>query len=146
MKPLWPLTINAAGSLRMFRLLASLCSSVVLLMVLMWGHLCPAGWRGRQHSEHLQPDGPGHCQPVHHITREPGHQAAAARSDIWLNMVTAASILQTNSMFTSSDATGFLQVRALKDYWNVHDPTALNIRAGDVITVSWLFLQQRGLS
>uniref|UniRef100_A0AAV2KIM9 SH3 domain-containing protein n=1 Tax=Knipowitschia caucasica TaxID=637954 RepID=A0AAV2KIM9_KNICA len=33
------------------------------------------------------------------------------------------------------DATGVLQVRALKDYWNIHDPTALNIRAGDIITV-----------
>uniref|UniRef100_A0A669B1J6 Caskin-2 n=1 Tax=Oreochromis niloticus TaxID=8128 RepID=A0A669B1J6_ORENI len=33
------------------------------------------------------------------------------------------------------DATGVLQVRALKDYWNLHDPTALNIRAGDLITV-----------
>ncbi|XP_043955651.1 caskin-2-like isoform X4 [Gambusia affinis] len=33
------------------------------------------------------------------------------------------------------DATGILQVRALKDHWNLHDPTALNIRAGDVITV-----------
>ncbi|KAL2076745.1 hypothetical protein ACEWY4_027661 [Coilia grayii] len=33
------------------------------------------------------------------------------------------------------DATGVLQVRALKDYWNVHDPTALNVRAGDVIMV-----------
>ncbi|XP_064423627.1 caskin-2 isoform X2 [Latimeria chalumnae] len=33
------------------------------------------------------------------------------------------------------EASGILQVRALKDYWNVHDPTALNIRAGDVITV-----------
>ncbi|XP_034062664.1 caskin-2-like isoform X4 [Gymnodraco acuticeps] len=32
------------------------------------------------------------------------------------------------------DATGVLQVRALKDFWNLHDPTALNIRAGDVIT------------
>nr|XP_029137569.1 caskin-2-like isoform X4 [Labrus bergylta] len=35
----------------------------------------------------------------------------------------------------NSDATGILQVRALKDYWNLHDPTALNIRAGDVIMV-----------
>uniref|UniRef100_A0A8C1VE67 Uncharacterized protein n=1 Tax=Cyprinus carpio TaxID=7962 RepID=A0A8C1VE67_CYPCA len=26
------------------------------------------------------------------------------------------------------DASGALQVRALKDYWNLHDPTALNIR------------------
>ncbi|XP_038151183.1 caskin-2-like isoform X2 [Cyprinodon tularosa] len=33
------------------------------------------------------------------------------------------------------DATGILQVRALKDHWNLHDPTALNIRAGDVIMV-----------
>ncbi|KAM6914553.1 caskin-2 isoform 5-T5 [Lycodopsis pacificus] len=32
------------------------------------------------------------------------------------------------------DATGVLQVRALKDFWNLHDPTALNIRAGDIIT------------
>lgn len=36
---------------------------------------------------------------------------------------------------SSTDATGVLQVRALKDYWNLHDPTALNIRAGDVIMV-----------
>uniref|UniRef100_A0A9J8A1Q8 SH3 domain-containing protein n=1 Tax=Cyprinus carpio carpio TaxID=630221 RepID=A0A9J8A1Q8_CYPCA len=33
------------------------------------------------------------------------------------------------------DASGALQVRALKDYWNLHDPTALNIRAGDIIMV-----------
>ncbi|XP_051968701.1 caskin-2-like isoform X3 [Xyrauchen texanus] len=33
------------------------------------------------------------------------------------------------------DASGALQVRALKDYWNLHDPTALNIQAGDVIMV-----------
>ncbi|XP_028824088.1 caskin-2 isoform X2 [Denticeps clupeoides] len=33
------------------------------------------------------------------------------------------------------DATAVLQVRALRDYWNLHDPTALNIRAGDVIMV-----------
>ncbi|TRZ02806.1 hypothetical protein DNTS_017688 [Danionella cerebrum] len=33
------------------------------------------------------------------------------------------------------EASGSLQVRALKDCWNLHDPTALNIRAGDVITV-----------
>ncbi|XP_060700310.1 caskin-2-like isoform X1 [Hemiscyllium ocellatum] len=33
------------------------------------------------------------------------------------------------------EASGILQVRALKDYWNVHDPTSLNIRAGDVIMV-----------
>uniref|UniRef100_UPI00398E6005 caskin-2-like isoform X2 n=1 Tax=Pristiophorus japonicus TaxID=55135 RepID=UPI00398E6005 len=33
------------------------------------------------------------------------------------------------------EASGILQVRALKDYWNIHDPTSLNIRAGDVIMV-----------
>ncbi|XP_061555678.1 caskin-2-like isoform X2 [Phycodurus eques] len=33
------------------------------------------------------------------------------------------------------DATGVLQVRALKDLWTLHDPTALNVRAGDIITV-----------
>uniref|UniRef100_A0A673NNW4 Caskin-2-like n=1 Tax=Sinocyclocheilus rhinocerous TaxID=307959 RepID=A0A673NNW4_9TELE len=35
------------------------------------------------------------------------------------------------------DASGALQVRALKDYWNLHDPTALNIRAGDIIMVGF---------
>lgn len=34
-----------------------------------------------------------------------------------------------------SEASGILKVRALKDFWNLHDPTALNVRAGDVITV-----------
>uniref|UniRef100_A0AAY4AQ38 Caskin-2-like n=1 Tax=Denticeps clupeoides TaxID=299321 RepID=A0AAY4AQ38_9TELE len=33
------------------------------------------------------------------------------------------------------DASGVLQVRAMKDYWNLHDPTALNVRAGDIIMV-----------
>ncbi|XP_027729190.1 caskin-2 [Vombatus ursinus] len=33
------------------------------------------------------------------------------------------------------EASGILKVRALKDFWNLHDPTALNIRAGDIITV-----------
>ncbi|CAH2302407.1 caskin-2 isoform X1 [Pelobates cultripes] len=33
------------------------------------------------------------------------------------------------------EASGILKVRALKDSWNSHDPTALNIRAGDLITV-----------
>uniref|UniRef100_A0A8K9UDC5 Caskin-2-like n=1 Tax=Oncorhynchus mykiss TaxID=8022 RepID=A0A8K9UDC5_ONCMY len=33
------------------------------------------------------------------------------------------------------EALGFLQVRAVKDYWNLHDPTALNLRAGDLIMV-----------
>ncbi|TRY82210.1 hypothetical protein DNTS_032387 [Danionella cerebrum] len=33
------------------------------------------------------------------------------------------------------EATGVLQVRALKDFWNLHDPTVLTIRAGDLITV-----------
>ncbi|KAK6301490.1 hypothetical protein J4Q44_G00275430 [Coregonus suidteri] len=33
------------------------------------------------------------------------------------------------------EALGSLQVRAVKDYWNLHDPTALNLRAGDIIMV-----------
>ncbi|KAG2460994.1 caskin-2-like [Polypterus senegalus] len=33
------------------------------------------------------------------------------------------------------EASGILKVRALKDQWNMHDPTALNIRAGDIIMV-----------
>ncbi|KAM8946071.1 caskin-2 isoform 2-T2 [Pelodytes ibericus] len=33
------------------------------------------------------------------------------------------------------EASGILKVRALKDSWISHDPTALNIRAGDLITV-----------
>lgn len=37
-----------------------------------------------------------------------------------------------------SEASGILKVRALKDFWNLHDPTALNVRAGDVITVRLL--------
>ncbi|NWZ98607.1 CSKI2 protein, partial [Nesospiza acunhae] len=36
------------------------------------------------------------------------------------------------------EASGILKVRALKDFWNLHDPTALNVRAGDVITVRLL--------
>ncbi|XP_061866552.1 caskin-2 isoform X2 [Colius striatus] len=47
------------------------------------------------------------------------------------------------NQFTTSHASkdikqllrGILKVRALKDFWNLHDPTALNVRAGDVITV-----------
>ncbi|XP_045566063.1 caskin-2 isoform X1 [Salmo salar] len=33
------------------------------------------------------------------------------------------------------EALGSLQVRAVKDYWNLHDPTALNLCAGDLIMV-----------
>ncbi|KAK2821072.1 hypothetical protein Q5P01_024031 [Channa striata] len=33
------------------------------------------------------------------------------------------------------EASSSLQVRAVKDYWNVHDPNALNLRAGDLIMV-----------
>ena len=41
----------------------------------------------------------------------------------------------TPFLFLVSEASGILKVRAPKDFWNLHDPTALNIRAGDVITV-----------
>ncbi|KAE8284555.1 Caskin-2 CASK-interacting protein 2 [Larimichthys crocea] len=33
------------------------------------------------------------------------------------------------------EASSSLQVRAVKDYWNLHDPTALNLRAGELIMV-----------
>ncbi|XP_013879480.1 caskin-2 [Austrofundulus limnaeus] len=33
------------------------------------------------------------------------------------------------------EASCCLQVRAVKDYWNLHDPTALNLQAGDLIMV-----------
>uniref|UniRef100_A0A3Q2D0N6 Uncharacterized protein n=1 Tax=Cyprinodon variegatus TaxID=28743 RepID=A0A3Q2D0N6_CYPVA len=36
------------------------------------------------------------------------------------------------------EASSSLQVRAVKDYWNLHDPTALNLRAGDLIMVTFL--------
>lgn len=39
------------------------------------------------------------------------------------------------ALYLLSEASGILKVRALKDFWNLHDPTALNVRAGDVITV-----------
>uniref|UniRef100_A0A672Q425 Caskin-2-like n=1 Tax=Sinocyclocheilus grahami TaxID=75366 RepID=A0A672Q425_SINGR len=45
------------------------------------------------------------------------------------------SFMHSLSWLMTSDASGALQVRALKDYWNLHDPTALNIRAGDIIMV-----------
>jgi len=38
-----------------------------------------------------------------------------------------------------AEASSSLQVRALKDYWNLHDPTALNLRAGDLIMVIVFF-------
>lgn len=37
-----------------------------------------------------------------------------------------------------SEASNSLQVRAVKDYWNLHDPTALNLRAGDLIMVEYM--------
>uniref|UniRef100_A0A671VUV7 Caskin-2 n=1 Tax=Sparus aurata TaxID=8175 RepID=A0A671VUV7_SPAAU len=33
------------------------------------------------------------------------------------------------------EASSSLQVRAVKDYWNLHDPTALNLRAGELVMV-----------
>ncbi|XP_026207231.1 caskin-2-like [Anabas testudineus] len=33
------------------------------------------------------------------------------------------------------EASSSLQVRVVKDYWNLHDPTALNLRAGDLVMV-----------
>uniref|UniRef100_A0A8C5DFP2 Caskin-2 n=1 Tax=Gouania willdenowi TaxID=441366 RepID=A0A8C5DFP2_GOUWI len=33
------------------------------------------------------------------------------------------------------EASSSVQVRAVKDYWNLHDPTALNLRAGELVMV-----------
>lgn len=41
---------------------------------------CLAGWSGREHPKHLQPDGSGHRKPVHHVACQQRHQAAAPRS------------------------------------------------------------------
>lgn len=32
----------------------------------------------------------------------------------------------TSVLFLVSEASGILKVRALKDFWNLHDPTALS--------------------
>lgn len=46
-------------------------------------------------------------------------------------------ICNLNCVFVClSDASAALQVRALKDYCNNYDLTSLNIKAGDVITVT----------
>lgn len=37
----------------------------------------PAERNQRPREEHLQPDGPGHCTPVHHVPGQQGDQAAA---------------------------------------------------------------------
>uniref|UniRef100_H3A5N3 CASK interacting protein 2 n=1 Tax=Latimeria chalumnae TaxID=7897 RepID=H3A5N3_LATCH len=55
--------------------------------------------------------------------------------DIVNQFTTSQASKEIKQLLRVTEASGILQVRALKDYWNVHDPTALNIRAGDVITV-----------
>lgn len=55
---------------------------------------CP-GRRGREHPKHLQPDGAGHRQPVHHLPRQPGHQAAAARSEHTGSVLGCTLVLST---------------------------------------------------
>lgn len=39
-----------------------------------------------------------------------------------------------------AEASSSLQVRVVKDYWNLHDPTALNLRAGDLVMVVLVFV------
>lgn len=39
------------------------------------------------------------------------------------------------SLCVCTEASSSLQVRAVKDYWNLHDPTALNLRAGELVMV-----------
>ncbi|KAG7264108.1 hypothetical protein CRUP_020785 [Coryphaenoides rupestris] len=44
------------------------------------------------------------------------------------------------------EASGALQVRAVKDYWNLHDPEALNLRAGDLVVATLPCQRQHFLS
>ncbi|KAM9473405.1 caskin-2-like isoform 15-T15 [Salvelinus alpinus] len=70
-------------------------------------------------------------------------QLLEAGIDVNIRNTYNQTALDIVNQFTTSHASkdikqllrGVLQVRALKDYWNIHDPTALNIRAGDVIMV-----------
>ncbi|XP_070958314.1 caskin-2-like isoform X10 [Oncorhynchus clarkii lewisi] len=70
-------------------------------------------------------------------------QLLEAGIDVNIRNTYNQTALDMVNQFTTSHASkdikqllrGVLQVRALKDYWNIHDPTALNIRAGDVIMV-----------
>lgn len=48
---------------------------------------------------------------------------------------TVCSSLRCVSLCVCAEASSSLQVRAVKDYWNLQDPTALNFRAGDLIMV-----------
>lgn len=40
-------------------------------------------------------------------------------------------------MWFFTEASSSLRVRAVKDYWNQHDPSALNLRCGDIVMVLW---------
>ncbi|XP_045571188.1 caskin-2 isoform X8 [Salmo salar] len=70
-------------------------------------------------------------------------QLLEAGIDVNIRNTYNQTALDIVNQFTTSHASkdikqllrGVLQVRALKDYWNIHDPTALNIRAGDIIMV-----------
>nr|XP_046159614.1 caskin-2-like isoform X3 [Oncorhynchus gorbuscha] len=70
-------------------------------------------------------------------------QLLEAGIDVNIRNTYNQTALDMVNQFTTSHASkdikqllrGVLQVRALKDYWNIHDPTALNIQAGDVIMV-----------
>lgn len=52
----------------------------------------------------------------------------------------------SDRLFLSSfpDASAALQVRAMKDYCNNYDLTSLNVKAGDIITVSLLWVLNPG--
>lgn len=52
----------------------------------------------------------------------------------------------SDRLFLSSfpDASAALQVRAMKDYCNNYDLTSLNVKAGDIITVSLLWVLSPG--
>lgn len=118
---------------------------------------------GREYSKHIQSDSAGHRESVYHFPGQPGNQAATsgyvgrdlgrgwsrcsgnqmwARSrGPWGRMRCSQDAERIPALPLLLEASGILKVRALKDFWNLHDPTALSIRAGDVITVRGLPMQ-----
>lgn len=99
-----------------------------------------AGGHQRERPQHVQPDGFGYGEPVHHLHGQQGDQAVAERlvsRGVNADSLSAAKERGVTAVCVcvSAEASCSLQVRAVKDYWNLHDPTALNLRAGDVVMV-----------
>lgn len=73
-------------------------------------------------------------------TSSPPPQPAGRSSSCWevgrsLRGEAECDLFWCSLVFLLAEASSSLQVRAVKDYWNLHDPTALNLRAGDLVMV-----------